>query len=141
MFIPEGLMHKKVKLWLALLIIVIIALIAAFGISAKAATTSNQKTLNRITVGTTAAVGAASLYFGGKVKANIFCTPATAVCSCPSGFFRVVITPFGSGSAKTFCYNSYMPRIGPMPAPGTKVLGLGIKAGIEIIPIIFAVTY
>ncbi len=37
MFYPEGMMHKKVNIWLAALIIAIIALSAALAISAKAA--------------------------------------------------------------------------------------------------------
>jgi len=140
MYIPEGLMYKKIKLWLALLIIAIIALIAAFGISAKAATSYSRGASSRLTVGTSGKTATASLYFGGQILITKLCTTSTYYCPCSSGFYFVIIKPANLGSAISFCYNDAIPRFGVPPAPGLKVMGIGIPTGVTAIPIIFGVS-
>src|SRR3989338_1914247 len=118
MIYPEGLMHRKINLWLALLIIAILAAIAAWAISVKAAR---------------------NVSFGGRINLVNPCVldPESGTCpNCPActlrlgsacaSYTEIQFTPV-RGSAYSFICTpkTYSFIRGRTPTPGSWILGNG----------------
>ncbi|NUM25560.1 MAG: hypothetical protein HUU49_02940 [Candidatus Buchananbacteria bacterium] len=123
MIVPEGLMHKKVNILVALLIILIVAISAAFAISAQAIPGIGLRV----------------------IAPPIKCTPdpygATCLASCPicgdiagcSSLFETKAMYLGGSNVlykgQALCTNQPMPNRGGTFRPGVTCLGSLIGMG------------
>jgi hypothetical protein len=105
----EGLMHKKINIWIALLIIIILAASAAWAISAKAFWFSG-------------------ISFGGFViSVTRSCTGDCSCNFCGCGdHSQIVFIPYG-GDNFFVCPSLTFPYIGPFPQKGYRIIGWGIN--------------
>ena len=114
MFHPEGLMHRKINIWIALAVLTMITISAAFALSTRAAVFS--------------------WYFGGRIATvqpagTCGCGPQEPPClhGCPCGFHDVGIVPY-RGGAKFVC----VPASKPVPSaglvPGATIFGGGYSS-------------
>lgn len=115
----EGLMHKKINFWIALLILIIIATAVAWALSASAKT--------------------ASFYFGGWVTyyqpACVYvplcnCCPNCPICTmygpACGGMQEVQFTPTG-GMSNHICPLKTFRFFGGLPRPGGFIIGWGFS--------------
>ena len=135
----SDIMQKKVKGWVAVLVIFLLAAIAAWAISAKAATGLPSNTPARRSSANTpvGSVGrsAFQLFFGGTIEAATPCpcpSGCTPICQCGQTLVKLKKQTAGTGFP-LFCYSPGTPFVGPPPAPGVHVLGFGPKLS----PILF----
>ena len=122
----EGLMHKKINIWVALLVIAVIAACAAYAISARAYY--------------------ASWYIGGMITSYIpGCTMATPApgcsgvpcpcrqCGCvcapctppPPQWSEIIFTPYGGSRTNYVCPPIGFRYSNSLPAPSKYILGWG----------------